>query len=818
MKILSLELYKFKALSLSRIEKIVIGYVSILNLLLGGNGTGKSSLLHELVGMPAVSSDYDKGGYKVITLMHKGSSYTLRSDVETSVKHSFIKDDKELNDGHTGAVQKELLKLELGLDSYLYKLFTQQYTFTKLTSLQLRDVLMHVSGLDLDYALTVWDKLKVELRDATGALKHVQQKHRDAITSLKSLGDLESFRNESKDIKTIINKLLPHSTNTTINIEASKSKVSNLTGELNAILLNCEKYFDKLPNCNYKDYTALEEDYFRIKNTRSVNKENISKLLEELSELDRLNSIVEANSDGVSKLESELSKLECRCSIYTYTGIKFSLSSNTVLDKLKSVKNALWSHFSNSNMHSEKCNDRDYKVILSDIDSSKAEYRKLDKSRVEVERYITHATAVLDNAITCPNCKTLIADNAYSNKDKLKAYKERLPEILKSLDDIKRDVLDKKDTRDRMRLYLEHVDGFLTIIKNYSELKELWCTFDDIHLFVDSTTVLENTLTKTINEVEDHVSYLKDVEEIAKLKDTISLYKTAERSGTSGRIEFLDNEYKNLLSLEVSLDKEYKITNALMLDYNNLKSIYDKTNDLTTAIEVANSDLLNDSIHYEANALISEYHSRLGLLEGSLNSEATLLETIADLEKDIDGLITKHDACKLLVSNVCPKTGLIGEQMYTFVHDFINEMNIVISSIWATELKVNMSSNDDNGLTYKFPYTVDGVLITDLNKTSKGQKEIIDFAFNVVIMSYMGLDEYPLFLDEIGTAFDHTHRGNLMSYVKQLIENGSCSQMFMISHFLLEYGAFNNADTVVLDSNNILVPEEYNINTYIKRY
>jgi ABC-type multidrug transport system ATPase subunit len=124
-----------------------------------------------------------------------------------------------------------------------------------------------------------------------------------------------------------------------------------------------------------------------------------------------------------------------------------------------------------------------------------------------------------------------------------------------------------------------------------------------------------------------------------------------------------------------------------------------------------------------------------------------------------------------------------------------------------------MSCGLDSGeLDYKFPvFFADSVNVPpDISKTSKGQKQVIDFAFYLTVMLYLNLNDYPLFLDEPGEGFDEQHRVKLIDFVKQLMESGRHSQLFLISHYASGHGAFTNAEILVLDSSNISVPGIYN--------
>ena len=131
--------------------------------------------------------------------------------------------------------------------------------------------------------------------------------------------------------------------------------------------------------------------------------------------------------------------------------------------------------------------------------------------------------------------------------------------------------------------------------------------------------------------------------------------------------------------------------------------------------------------------------------------------------------------------------------------------------MWTYSLEVLPCGESSGELDYRFPVSVKGERPTpDVMKTSMGQKEMIDFAFMLVAMLYKRLDQFPLFLDELGHFFDETHKANVMLFVKDLVETKGFSQVFMISHYAVSHGSFTNAEVLVMDPSNVTLPARYN--------
>ena len=77
-------------------------------------------------------------------------------------------------------------------------------------------------------------------------------------------------------------------------------------------------------------------------------------------------------------------------------------------------------------------------------------------------------------------------------------------------------------------------------------------------------------------------------------------------------------------------------------------------------------------------------------------------------------------------------------------------------------------------------------------------------------MSYLGMDDYPLYTDELGSSFDEEHRENLQRFLKLLIDSSNCSQLWTISHAYAVQNSLGACETCVVDKSNITVPSRYN--------
>ena len=103
----NIELLNYDRFFLNNISKIDYSPLSKLQLVLGSNGSGKSSLLAQLNPLPINKNDFREKGYKTITIEKDNNTYVLHSTLQ---KNSFKCNDVELNVGGTKKVQLALIR------------------------------------------------------------------------------------------------------------------------------------------------------------------------------------------------------------------------------------------------------------------------------------------------------------------------------------------------------------------------------------------------------------------------------------------------------------------------------------------------------------------------------------------------------------------------------------------------------------------------------------------------------------------------------------------------------------------------------------
>jgi ABC-type uncharacterized transport system ATPase subunit len=123
-------------------------------------------------------------------------------------------------------------------------------------------------------------------------------------------------------------------------------------------------------------------------------------------------------------------------------------------------------------------------------------------------------------------------------------------------------------------------------------------------------------------------------------------------------------------------------------------------------------------------------------------------------------------------------------------------------------------------LDYRFPLRA-GMSLEDADDVSEGstsQVDVVDFAFRIMTILYLGLEDMPFYLDEPATTMDEAHRSNIILFIKEYVDMRKASQLFLVSHYFQQSGAFHPSETLLLDATNIVnVPGVYNRHAILRK-
>ena len=827
MQILLLELSGYKRLMLNNINYIRITPTTQLQLILGTNGSGKSSILKELSPLPATPTDYNKDGYKLIEIEHNELIYVLKSTMDPSPKHSFKRDGVELNPSHTGQVQKELVKQIFNITPDINDLLVGDIAFHAMGPGERRSWFQRLSEVDYTYAVKVYQRLKESQRDVSGAIKLNNARLIQESNKLLTEPQITALKLDVMELNKFLDYLFTIKSNTYTDANDIKSVINNNTlklKELSDTIFKLRRVFK-----NQYGFTSIADiDKAIIDNQTQyqigiANAATLSSLVE--ADSDILHSLELAAITSTIDLDNQISVInnkildltnQLMVDIATTAPISAKMSLDAVMDSLTTIFSNLSPNpdklFSRANLQTLNTN---LETLNTSLNSAEAYRNKLLLQKTSQEHYKTH------DALTCPSCNH--SWNIGYNADTYLSICKELDVAAKAIDNILLKIDKCKADIDALLEYMRVYKSFLDLVKAWPILKPLWDHLLDHADLFNSPTSLMFILHR----------YKGDLEILIKIDqfntDLVSLNKLKLSTTQAGHVTKIDIKNRledNQLAL-YNLNSENTIikqTIATLRTYhqtaidisqisNQLVSIL-TDNDLkcTELISELRNNALSDIIR---TVQLSKINKEKTLAEISI--QAALTESI---RLDLVNLEQRSVALKICVSALSPTDGLIAKGMMGFINIFIKQMNLFIKKIWLyplTILHCNIEDGADIDLDYKFPISInDNAPIPDVSKGSSAMREVIDLAFRLTAMGYLGLKEYPVILDELGKTFDTAHRVQAFKTILDLLISSSHSQLFIVNHYNAMYSSLTNTEIMVLCDANIILPQDCIYNQHVK--
>ena len=843
MQITSLILCGYRRFALNNINKFIFNPTKNSQLILGSNGCGKSSLIKELTPLPPSADDFSKGGYKTIHITNHSDNFILHSTFNP-VKHSFIKNDIELNPGGTITVFRELVRQEFSVTHEIHDLLVGDELFTNMSPLRRREWFTKLSNVNYDYALGVYNKLRERHRDTLGAIKlaknrltnesakliskeeenklrqDVEITHRELTILRECSAPLEQSVDHFKSIRNNHLKELE-----SLSLKLLRLKCSAPYGSIYPYGLNTNKMFIRddwgsIIQNGFESVDEVEEVIRLIENDIAALAALLNNSVNEYSKIsDKILILEKANKDGVEGLQSKLVILDnFRSEIISKCKLGLIIEDNELLSAINAFNNIydiisdivlvisenIDQKYSSSKIEQLSIELLEYKnnKVIKTSDLAKLESKKL---HLESHKH--------NGNTTCPKCSHVWVPG-YSEEH----LELLVTDINKVMDDLisinnKIELIEKEinDNREYGKLY----NDYIRCTNNWPLLKPLWN-------YIFNNEYLKHSPRFIISIMDSFKFDLECQLEASKINSEISEIKTLIKSTEAiGDVNL--NDLKNSLNdYTIDIDNKTFKLNSLkhdLIKYTNYSKqlsesfiLGNKINEIKNNCDKANDNMIEMIRRETLNHCMRQLQSSLALKETTLNGINIQNAIIEDLKNQINKLVLEEEATRILVQKLSPVEGLIAEGLLGFIKHFISSMNQLIKKIWSYKLVIHDCGLDNGELNYKFPVTIQtrDNKIPDVKFGSVGMLEIFNLAFKVTSMMFLNLNEYPLYLDEWDSGLDHEHKLAGMKLISSLVLNGDIGQMFIINHNYSQYGSFTNFEVCVLDSKNVIVPDVFN--------
>lgn len=826
MKITSVKIKGNRRLMLSGIEEIEYTPEAFIQIILGTNGSGKSTLMRILSPLPANPADYVKGGFEEVVIEHKGNIYKVVSDFRNKPEHFFYLNDENLNEGRTITVQRDYVLKHFDLTEELFSLMIGELKFTDLPALKRRDWIIKLSKTDMSFALDIFNKLKVSYRDLQGVLKHLTKRIGEESVKLPN--------DEELDRLSIVNETLRKRLLDLMSLKDPNTKdPSFVKKEIELLKQEIENNSRIIVKADLPDLSSFGS-YDNLLAMRDKSKERIGILsgllydkqeefsgygdiIAALEEEDNLGC--EQLGEKVNSLKAQIEKLKDKVPpVYHFLGFT-NIDTSALNATLNSCSNMLFQILENLEDNSNDKYTSDKKKLSQErVAEIHSLLNKIEMENIHVNHVLSHYE---ENSTECPRCKhTFLPNMKGKNKDTLQ--KDLDVSLTKKLE-LTKEKNELEEYLESFKTYSSGLNALASVFSTSPELSIIWENFKEVWSRTKSPRFCENFL-RTVSNYS--IISLEANRLIASLEKEELTFKALKENNAENvknikdKVTAIENKIISLqqeLSLEnINLKLQEKTLTTLKKIEESTEVInrcYDKVN---LAFQEHVKILRNNSIE----ELIKETQIALAQNENAFNSFKQIKTIMEEMIQRKEETIKDLEAFDLLIKELSPTEGLIADHVNTFMSYFLGNINKVISDIWTYDLIVLPCALEKGELNYKFPFTVKlgERPINDISEGSSSQRDIFNFAFKVVAILLLEMNDYPLYLDELAPTLDEQHRLNIIMFVKQFIELRNATQLFMISHYAAMHGALSNAQFCVLDSSNIItLPDTYNKHLTINR-
>lgn len=826
MRILELILHRSKRIGFSGLETIKYTPTADIQIIIGTNGSGKSSLMDELHPLPPNSEDMLAGGYKQIRIEHNAIIYLLKSVYNGKHhKHSFIQlgdsGDIELNEGGTSSAQKLLIESVFGINAEIMKIIIGRTLFTRMAPMKRRDWILKLSDNDLDYAMKLYQTIKNAHRDALALEKHHTRRLAEETSDITDKERIIELEKVVTTLSQSINEIM-------MNRESNVPNLTNTVFEMQTLLKEFEEISNTLltvrlvkPHCLSRvdnNIHAVELELSSLTTRLSIYRDQLDNLYKDKEKVH--DTIAAMESNGITEIaelgkvttqiSKELDKLKNKSK---YFEVLQNRNISTLFGVFSGVKDILFDILSrlrdNSDGYLNNKDTQHYRDLLPKLE------QKIGSCKEQVSKYqhqLEHFKSSTD--VNCPKCNFGFKPGMVGfSPDTIMA---KIDELVKTIEVDENRRKEAMEYLDKVREYRGEIKTLKLIMESNPDLKELWDILESEKLF----KVPPMSHLPTINNFENDLKIcieIQDLEHRLKLNSTIlesvKDISNLNEIGNGNYLNELDMKISNTINLIEKCSQDIAKVKHFMKEINNATKGLDRLNVIVNNLTEKYELMLKSVKNKVLNDLLQNKQVQLATTNNTLNQLSRHEAVIEELTKEKLKASEQVDTLATIMKTLSPVDGLISNYIQNFINIFIEDVNDLIALVWTTNLEILPCGVDSTDVTCKFPLSVmNGYLVTpDISVSSGGQADIINLMFRIAVVRYLGLEDIPLYLDELAPTLDEMHREKLTAFITSLMEDKVYNQMFMISHYSANHYAFPNSEIFMIDARNIVnKPKEFN--------
>lgn len=799
------------------LTKLEIVFTKKVQIIIGTNGSGKTSIKEQLSPLPPNTADFAKGGRKEFYGNHRGSQYVTISDFGEQGGHYFEKDGEILNNWGTALVQKALIKQEFGLTQEIFDVMVGTSKFTEMSAIERRDWVMFLSSMDINPLMAVFMDSKNKQRDAKSYLSKISERLKIEERNKVDERIIQEKSNELADLKQEFNYYSGFGSEV-MGIDRSDlhAKKERILSFMDAILENIPRVPTIILNHGIKDIDGLHN--FIIGNNARLEylRNQHQKLMRDLGEINKVAAAKALlSSQGIDEIQARIDSLNAQIAEYDVILGEYNYNvENPKMAKLDfmrvslDLRDRLFMLPLNQEM---KFNSNALKQMQ---DRELSFVHRLNQIRENIhttEHRIKHIDET--DEIQCPECDHSFR-NGIGKDDRMK-----LVEMLKDLRNTEAAV---NEELNKDREFIKDCSAFIEDIKNIYRIMDLTPSNLELWQLIKAEEVFRNPTYASIELLDKHNQFLtvaiqradavellnKENDILTKANESLNIVNESNSSSLSKIDEDIFNTQDEINKLE-------ELNNYATNVYGRLKHSMQQIKQLTEYFDDFNLAYFKQLDEMRANFIKDvtfNIMKEVNFIEQELEQARVKNVIFRDVEKELEEAKATYGDFTVIVNNLSPNTGLIADLLNESINIFVETLNHNIEAVWTTDLKVKPCMNKKNDLDWKFPVAVENNAVRpDVKKTSTSQKDIINFAFQRAVTHHMQAYDYPIFADELGSSMDEQHRINMMHILGDFVESNHCSQLFLISHYAAFHEQFPNNETFLVNSKNIInMPQTYN--------
>lgn len=827
----------------TRLKEIEIDLSKSLNnivLIIGKNGSGKTSILAELhpFAYPGNSDVRNNtslileghDGYKEIHITHEGHDYIIRHNYKNNkgkiiLKSYFERDGVELNTNGNVTSFVPLVKGYLSLEPEFLKLTRLGPNVTNLIDMKSTErknfapVLLSGMGEYNSYFKKISkdnNLLHAMIGNVSEKLLRLHMESKEELLSCIKMEESNIKHWEDKlnkdtislgESKGFINALIPQG------LDTFKGEVDNLKNEAAEIKTKLDNYkiaSDKIVRLG--SFESELENLFRDKDKATENylqdKIQLANLQEKQNEIQ--NKISEAqlklaemsSEDNRDSLLSEYEKLKAY--IDEYKELERFVPPCTkdaffnLLGLLKTIDDLASTIYTF---------DRDSIIKAVDLISSGSNvdrYIESELSKLDSKYHLSKAIKNTDEQIRVifrdPNCP--IHECPYIQ------YYNEMAKSSNTDNSISEETMSiKRDKLTEIKAIASNIDNILMILKsnefilkNIEMMEYLTANYIFRALKMGESLYDESEMTNLASTIERYEWYVKKKNQLSEIELELS------KLNASGNITSLKKELIELnleagkidselnkahMNVEVSANKivsiEYMIE-ALKNDEDLKRGKQDLedrlsaiTNEINTRMEIMRTLWDHEENIIKINLCIEEDNTQLSKCRDSLNELKRTLKEYETLTKEKELLVNKYDDINIIKESLSSSKGIPLLYMQLYLRNAKSYVNELLSFAYP-EGEFMIEDFIISPTEFSIPYTKNGITVSDISFASQGERSLVSVALSFALMAQSVKEYNILLLDEMDSPLDYKKKSIFLDILLRHMNLINADQIFLITH------------------------------------